>query len=204
MTEEATVDAYGEDEQAMGFHAVIVDNVKVPFTTSVLGVEVTVEEIDLAGDNSILAVCARGGFRQAIRVVDLPLPKPPPAGAEWIEPTGTGWAEWHGKGTESCPPQIQGWVGARKRYHLSHAQVQMARELGLNPRKLGKLANHRQEPWKAPLPQFIEHIYVKRLGGNGLRPSRQPRTGPGQPPRRRRREGSSPSAPAVISEFRLS
>jgi hypothetical protein len=102
MTEEATVDAYGEDEQAMGFHAVIVDNVKVPFTTSVLGVEVTVEEIDLAGDNSILAVCARGGFRQAIRVVDLPLPKPPPAGAEWIEPTGTGWAEWHGKGTESC------------------------------------------------------------------------------------------------------
>jgi hypothetical protein len=40
----------------------------------------------------------------------------------------------------------------------------MARELGLNPRKLGKLANHRQEPWKAPLSQFIEHLYVKRFG----------------------------------------
>jgi hypothetical protein len=40
----------------------------------------------------------------------------------------------------------------------------MARELGLNPRKLGKLANHQREPWKAPLPQFIEHLYVKRFG----------------------------------------
>ena len=40
----------------------------------------------------------------------------------------------------------------------------MARELGLNPRKLGKLANHRQESWKAPLPQFIEYLYRKRFG----------------------------------------
>lgn len=40
----------------------------------------------------------------------------------------------------------------------------MARELGMNPRKLGKIANHRQEPWKAPLPQFIEHLYLKRFG----------------------------------------
>jgi hypothetical protein len=46
----------------------------------------------------------------------------------------------------------------------SHAQVQMARELGLNPRKLGKIANHRQEPWNAPLPQFIEDLYLKRVG----------------------------------------
>lgn len=39
----------------------------------------------------------------------------------------------------------------------------MARELGLNPDKLGKIDNHRQEPWKAPLPQFIEDIYFKRF-----------------------------------------
>jgi hypothetical protein len=36
----------------------------------------------------------------------------------------------------------------------------MARELGLNPAKLGKLDNADQEPWKAPLPQFIEHLYA--------------------------------------------
>jgi hypothetical protein len=40
----------------------------------------------------------------------------------------------------------------------------MARELGMNPRKLGGLANHRQEPWKAPLPAFIELLYQKRFG----------------------------------------
>ncbi len=39
-----------------------------------------------------------------------------------------------------------------------------ARELGLNPKKFGKLANHRQEPWKRPLPEFIAHLYVKRFG----------------------------------------
>jgi len=28
---------------------------------------------------------------------------------------------------------LQEWIGARKRHHLSHAQVQMARALGMNP-----------------------------------------------------------------------
>jgi hypothetical protein len=40
----------------------------------------------------------------------------------------------------------------------------MARELGMNPAKLGKLNNHRQQPWKAPLPLFIEDLYLKRFG----------------------------------------
>ena len=34
----------------------------------------------------------------------------------------------------------------------------------MNPKKLGKLDNHDQQPWKAPLPQFIEHLYAKRFG----------------------------------------
>lgn len=59
---------------------------------------------------------------------------------------------------------LQAWVDARKRFHLSHAHVQMARELGMNPKKLGKLDNHDQEPWKAPLPAFIERLYLKRSG----------------------------------------
>ena len=39
----------------------------------------------------------------------------------------------------------------------------MAFELGLNPKKFGKLANHRQEKWKLPLPDFIAELYVKRF-----------------------------------------
>ena len=50
------------------------------------------------------------------------------------------------------------------RFHLSHAHIQMARELGMNPKKLGGKANHRQEPWKLPLPEFIEELYLKRFG----------------------------------------
>jgi hypothetical protein len=65
---------------------------------------------------------------------------------------------------KSLPPQPRAWIDARRRHRLSHAHVQMARELGLNPKKLGKIDNHRQEPWKAPLPQFIEHIYARRFG----------------------------------------
>lgn len=60
--------------------------------------------------------------------------------------------------------KMQAWIDARKRHHLSRAQVQMARELEMNPAKLGKLDNHRQEPWKLPLPQFIEELYLKRFG----------------------------------------
>lgn len=59
---------------------------------------------------------------------------------------------------------LQDWVAARKRFHLSHAHVQMARELGMNPRKLGKINNHDQEPWKAPLPHFIERLYFRSFG----------------------------------------
>jgi hypothetical protein len=61
-------------------------------------------------------------------------------------------------------PKLRAWIDARKRHRLSHAQVQMAWELGMNPAKLGKLDNHKQEPWKLPLPQFIEALYRKRFG----------------------------------------
>ena len=60
-------------------------------------------------------------------------------------------------------PKIQVWIDARKRHHLSHAHVQMARELGLNPKMLGKMDNHDQEPWKMPLRQYIEHLYFKNF-----------------------------------------
>ena len=62
--------------------------------------------------------------------------------------------------------KFQAWIDVRKQYHLSHAHIQMARELGMNPKKFGKIANHKQEPWKTPLPDFIEALYFKRFGKN--------------------------------------
>ncbi len=58
----------------------------------------------------------------------------------------------------------QEWAEAAKRHRLSPEHVRMARELGMSPRKLGKLDNANQEPWKAPLPEFIEELYRKRFG----------------------------------------
>lgn len=60
--------------------------------------------------------------------------------------------------------KMQAWIDARKRHRLSHAHVQMARELGMNPKNLGKVDNHKQEPWKMPLCDFIEHLYEERFG----------------------------------------
>jgi hypothetical protein len=62
------------------------------------------------------------------------------------------------------PNRLKPWINARQRFRLSHAHAQMALELGLNPKKFGKLANHCQELWKLPLPEFIAKLYVKRFG----------------------------------------
>ena len=62
------------------------------------------------------------------------------------------------------PDKYQIWIDARKRHHLSDLHIQMARELGMNPKKFGKVSNEKQEPWKVPLPAFIEKIYFKRFG----------------------------------------
>ena len=56
------------------------------------------------------------------------------------------------------------WDAVRKRYDLSERQIAMARELGMNPRKIGKMAPNRSEPWKAPIGEFIERLHFKRFG----------------------------------------
>lgn len=85
MIDEALVDAYGESEQMVGFYTMLEDNLVVPFETEILGVEVTVERVDMTDDEQIVAVCTRGKSRQRVSILDLPLPDPPPAGAEWID-----------------------------------------------------------------------------------------------------------------------
>ena len=84
MIEEATVDANSESEQTVGFYTMLEENLATPFKTAVLGVEVTVERLDITDDEQIVAVCARGTSRQRVPILDLPLPNPPPQGTDWI------------------------------------------------------------------------------------------------------------------------
>ena len=64
---------------------------------------------------------------------------------------------------KGVPEKYRIWIETRNRFKLSLAQIQMARELGMNPGKFGGLANLDQEPWKSPLGKFIEELYQKQF-----------------------------------------
>jgi hypothetical protein len=66
---EATVDCCNESEEVTGIFTLLEENLEVPFTTTLLGVEVTV------------------------KVIDLPLPEPKPKGTESIDAYRR-WARW--------------------------------------------------------------------------------------------------------------
>lgn len=82
---EATVDCYNESECVTGFYTMLEDNLAMPFHTVVLGLDVTVTSVDLTEDGQITAVCTRGKAKQRVPILELPLPTPPPQGAEWID-----------------------------------------------------------------------------------------------------------------------
>ena len=85
LVDEAILDAYGEAEQRTGFLCALEEHLDLPFETSILGVTVTVEKVDVTEANEIVATCRRGRERQTIPILDLPLRAPRPIGAEWIE-----------------------------------------------------------------------------------------------------------------------
>jgi hypothetical protein len=84
LIEEATGDCYDETEQAIGLFTMIEDHLELPFRTRILGLDVTVVAVEQSDDGSPVAVCRRGPETQRISLLDLPLPSPPPKGAEWI------------------------------------------------------------------------------------------------------------------------
>ena len=55
------------------------------------------------------------------------------------------------------------WSSARTKYHPSSRQIEMAKKLGMNPKKFGSLVPNKSEPWKKPLGPFIESCYYKRF-----------------------------------------
>ena len=92
LIEDATTDAYNESEQVVGFFTMIEENLALPFLTRVLGQDVTVAKVDMTNRDEIIAICSHGKERRSIPILDLPMPNPLPAGAEWIE----AYRRWHG------------------------------------------------------------------------------------------------------------
>ena len=56
MIEQATVDAYSESEQVTGWFTMIEENLAVPFKTTVVGVQIIVQLVDLDRSDQIIAV----------------------------------------------------------------------------------------------------------------------------------------------------
>jgi hypothetical protein len=85
LVERAVAGASGDEEEQLGFFTAIEEQLRFPFRTRLPDGEVKVLGIEAGEDDEIVAVCLRDGERQEVPLLDLPLPKPPPRGAEWIE-----------------------------------------------------------------------------------------------------------------------
>ncbi len=54
------------------------------------------------------------------------------------------------------------WAEAARRCGLSPAHVRMAKELDFKPRSLLNDLPSPQEPWKAPVAEWVRELYAKR------------------------------------------
>jgi hypothetical protein len=59
--------------------------------------------------------------------------------------------------------QLQLWVKVKRQCALTDAHVQMARELGMNPKRLIESESRAQVLMQIPLGQRIEDLYLKRF-----------------------------------------
>ena len=65
---------------------------------------------------------------------------------------------------QGIPHKFLPWIDARKKFRLSNEHIQMARELGLSPKRFGRYADRKDQPWKLPLSEFIDAQYEKQFG----------------------------------------
>lgn len=84
MIDEALVDCYTDSEKVTAMMTAIQEHLNLPFATKILGSSVNVVAVDSNDAGEIVAVYKSSGKRHRIRLLDLPLPDPPPLGAEWI------------------------------------------------------------------------------------------------------------------------
>jgi hypothetical protein len=64
MVEKATVDCCNELEHVSGLFTMLEENLAVPFKTTVLGVPVTVDRVELNQRDQVVAICSRGNRRR--------------------------------------------------------------------------------------------------------------------------------------------
>jgi hypothetical protein len=66
--------SYGLDEHSLCVSYPCVDDRELPFITTVFGIEVIVERVDMNESEEIVVVLRNGRTRQRVALLDLPLP----------------------------------------------------------------------------------------------------------------------------------
>jgi hypothetical protein len=85
LIEEATVDAYGEEEEHTGLLTMIDDNIVCPFRAKVIGEEIEVTALEWPPSGyGLMAVCEHKGKTYHLDITALEWVKPRPKGFEWI------------------------------------------------------------------------------------------------------------------------
>ena len=83
------------------------------------------------------------------------------------------------------------WADAKRLCNLSAEEVQMAKELGFQPRSLIKNRPAPSQQWKAPVRVWVRDLYERKIG------SRQKASPPGPPPEFRKPADSWPDKPEI-------
>ena len=60
------------------------------------------------------------------------------------------------------------WLEVKRRCKLNNEEIQMAKEMGLNPKSLIKNIPNKNEQWKAPVKIWIRDMYEDRFGKVGV------------------------------------
>lgn len=162
----------------------IQDNLDLPFETTVLGVGVTVDSVGLTGRAASWRSAPEASSGRRSRSSIFRCRRPHQTACRGSTPTATGptgprpnppWPtatnrsqgrhRRHGQQQEGGPPTSIAGLGRRPQaaQALSCAGADGARARA-EPEEARRDGHHRQEPWKAPLPQYIEHLYARRFG----------------------------------------
>ena len=54
------------------------------------------------------------------------------------------------------------WKQAKQKCRLNEADIELAKQLGLNPKSLIKNIPNKSEPWKAPVSDWLNEMDAKR------------------------------------------
>jgi hypothetical protein len=88
--EVATLDAYGEEEQAVGWLTCIQEMSDRFERVNVLGQEVDLEGFDLANDRAVVAICRKGKSKTRIALESVDFSKLSKGESLWLK----AWKKW--------------------------------------------------------------------------------------------------------------